>query len=379
MAPRRALWVVSVSNMAGVARHVVDVADAGIEGWDLSFLLPEGPLAHELRARGAAVDTNEFGKRHGTLASVRALRKVISRDSPQIVHSHLAWADIIAAMARSSDIRLLSTEHGVAPGNLYHQRRFRRALTRTVHRARVHRTDAIIAVSRATAAVAEDTWGRPRSGVFDVVPNGVDGLSTAAQDIRSGTRFGCLARLAPEKDFGTLLAAFQRVLERLPAASLDIAGTGELEPWLRAEIGSRGLASAVRLRGFMEPEQFFREVDVVVQLSLWENCSYSVLDAIVRGKGLVATEVGGYLEYLPSRCLVPVGDTTAAAQRMVEQTTDLALRPRLPSDWPTVSDMTRQIARVYSEVMASRPRPARASTRRPRQRLVDSTNLSRHP
>jgi len=359
-APQRALWVISVSTLAGVARHVLDVAETGIEGWDLSFLLPEGPLADELRARGAPIEAEEFGKRHGTLASLRALRKVISRNSPEIVHSHLAWADIVSAMAVSSGWRLLSTEHGVAPGNLYHRRHLKRALRRAVHRARVRRMDAIIAVSRATAAVAESAWGRPRSGSFAVIPNGVDHPPRTRRVTSPGTRFGCLARLAREKDFDTLLAAFERVRERMPSATLDIAGTGELEPCLRDEIDRNGLAPAVRLRGFMEPEQFFGEVDVVVQLSLWENCSYSVLDAVVRGKGLVATEVGGYLEYLPGRCLAPVGDAASAADRMIEQATEVALRPQLPADWPSVREMTERIARVYADVSATRAPGERA-------------------
>jgi glycosyltransferase involved in cell wall biosynthesis len=110
------------------------------------------------------------------------------------------------------------------------------------------------------------------------------------------------------------------------------------------------------MRGFMEPEPFFREVDVVVQLSLWENCSYSVLDAVVRGKGVVATEVGGYVEYLPRRCLVPVGNASAAAARMLQQATNVALRPTLPPDWPSVAEMTDRIGRVYADVMQTRSR-----------------------
>jgi len=288
------------------------------------------------------------------MASVRALREHTSDESPQIVHSHLAWADIVAAMARPPSAHLVSTEHGIAPGGVYHRQPSKRALRQLVHRARVRRVDSIIAVSRATAAMAERTWGRPRSGGFHVVPNGIDRSPRMLDAARPGTRFGCLARLAPEKDFATLLAAFKQVLKTMPEATLDIAGTGELEPWLRAEIDRRGLGPAVRLRGFMPPDQFFREVDVLVQLSLWENCSYSVLDAVVRGKGLVATEVGGYLEYLSGPCLVPVGDAASAADRMIQQAGDVTVRPSLPADWPSVREMTERIARVYATVTATR-------------------------
>ena len=115
----------------------------------------------------------------------------------------------------------------------------------------------------------------------------------------------------------------------------------------------------------MQPDQFFREVDVLVQLSLWENCSYSVLDAVVRGKGLVATEVGGYLEYLSGPRLVPVGDAASAADRMIQQAGDLTLRPSLPAEWPSVQEMTERIARVYATVTATRVRPPPAPVATP--------------
>ena len=50
-----ALWVVPVSDLAGVARHVLDVARSGIPGWRLVFLTPPGDLPRELRAVGAEV------------------------------------------------------------------------------------------------------------------------------------------------------------------------------------------------------------------------------------------------------------------------------------------------------------------------------------
>ena len=45
---RTALWVVPVSDLAGVARHVLDVAGAGLPGWRLTVLAPPGPLPDRL-------------------------------------------------------------------------------------------------------------------------------------------------------------------------------------------------------------------------------------------------------------------------------------------------------------------------------------------
>ena len=348
-----------MSDLAGVARHVLDVAATGIPGWDIHFLLPEGPLASELRRLGCPTATGAFGRDIGITRSLATLRRAISRTSPDLIHSHLAWGDVLASWARPRNVPLVSTEHGVAEvPHLYNRTRAMAAAKRALHRHRMRRTDCLIPVSRATADAANQLWGAPR-GVTRVVHNGVDRMDPDESPPRAGTRFGCFARLAPEKDYPTMLRAFELLHERLPEATLEIAGTGPLEDWLRRELQRAGWASAGRLRGFMAPADFFREVDVLVQLSVWENCSYSVLDAVVRGKGVVTTEVGGYLEYLPRRCLAPVGDAASAADRMLEQATDVTMRPSLPVDWPTVHEMTERIARVYAEVVARWARPGR--------------------
>ena len=59
--PPTALWVVPVSNLAGVARHVLDVARVGVPGWRLVFLTPPGDLPDALRDLGAAVLVEPFG------------------------------------------------------------------------------------------------------------------------------------------------------------------------------------------------------------------------------------------------------------------------------------------------------------------------------
>ena len=86
---------------------------------------------------------------------------------------------------------------------------------------------------------------------------------------------------------------------------------------------------------------------MLAQLSVWENCSYSLLDAVVSGMGVVATPVGGNPEILPSQCLVDAYDVTAIAQALASQGLELAQRPQLNPYWPSVSDMCRSIVKVY--------------------------------
>src|SRR5215211_552272 len=249
MSTGRALWVVSVSDLAGVARHALDVAKTGIDGWELHFLLPEGPLAGELRQLGHPTVTGAFGRDVGVARSLVTLRQTIGRTAPDLIHSHLAWGDVASAWARPSAIPLVSTEHGVAEvPHLYNRTRAGAASKRTLHRYRMRRTDCLIPVSRATACVAAKLWGPPR-GVTRVIHNGVDRIDRPSAVPRVGMRFGCFARLAPEKDYGTMLDAFELLHGRRPEAALEIAGSGPLEGWLRHELRRRGLESSAHIRG----------------------------------------------------------------------------------------------------------------------------------
>jgi glycogen(starch) synthase len=339
-----ALWVVPVSDLAGVARHVLDVARAGLPGWRLAFLTPPGPLPDRLRELGAEVHEGPFGPDHGLRASVTTLRRVVRRVRPAVVHSHLAYADIVAALAVRGP-RLVTTEHGIARDDVvYHRSGARTRAMAAVHMARLRRFDAAIAVSRATADAMVEKW-HPRVPPI-VIPNGVEPL--APRPPRApGLRVLSLARLAPEKRLPALLDAFAVLRSDHPEARLTLAGTGPEEPALRAQVARLGLGDAVSLPGFVDPEPAMAEHDVLAMLSVWENCSYALLDAASRGMGVVASDVGGNPEMLPPASLADADDPTAVAAALARQGLDLAARPGL-RDWPTVEDMCARIAATYA-------------------------------
>ena len=339
-----ALWVVPVSDLAGVARHVLDVARSGIPGWRLVFLTPPGLLPQRLREFGAEVHERPFGPDHGLRSSVTVLRDVVRQVQPAVVHSHLSYADIVAALAAPRGVRLVTTEHGIARDDVvYHRSSAKARVMAAAHTARMRRFDAAIAVSEATAAAMGDKW-HARSGVV-VIRNGVDGMPTPRPPA-SGLRILSLARLSPEKHLPELVAAFAHLVRAHPEATLTIAGTGPEEAALRSQIEGLGLSGSVALPGFVEPTAAMAEHDVLAMLSVWENCSYALLDAAAAGLGVVASDVGGNPELLPKTSLVDAKDVTVVGGALAEQGLDLAARPGL-ADWTTVAAMCARIADVY--------------------------------
>ncbi len=265
-----------------------------------------------------------FGPDHGLRASTATLRHAVRTLRPAVVHSHLAYADIVAALVGGAT--LVSTEHGIARDDLvYHHSPARSRVMNTVHTARLRRFDAAIAVSHATADAMTEKW-RPRLPVT-VIPNGVD--PTPHADREAGLRILSLARLAPEKRLDALVDAFAALHREHPEATLTLAGRGEGETALRAQVDRLGLSEVVSFPGFVDAEEAMADHDVLAMLSVWENCSYALLDAAARGLGVVASRVGGNPEMLPGRCLVDADDADAVAGALAAQGLDVAVRPGL--------------------------------------------------
>lgn len=356
-----ALWVIPVADLGGVARHVLDVTRVGVPGWRVIVLCPEGPLAAALRERGKPVLTGAFGPDAGLGASIATLRRTVRTLRPAVVHTHLAYADIVAAIVLGptrvrgrgpwldatpgSRPRLISTEHGIAPDDaVYHASAAQSALMARAHRARSRAFDELIAVSRSTKDVMLAKW-HPRTPIT-VILNGVD-RPDPLPPRGPGLRVVSLSRLAPEKGIDRLLDAFALVVRDHQDAHLTVAGTGPLERALIEQSGRLGLGDHVDFPGFVDAQALMRDADVLVQLSVWENCSYTILDACAAGLGVVATPVGGNPEIVPAACLVPANDSSTAAGRILAQGLRPCDRPGLWDAWPTVGAMTEAIAIVY--------------------------------
>lgn len=353
-----ALWVVPVPEMGGVARHVLDAATHGLPGWQLVVLCPDGVLARRLRAVGAHVVTGDFGPGAGFLRSLRTIKRQLEWLRPEAVHSHLAYADVVSAVAvLGTKVRLVTTEHGIAgEDSIYHGSAFRSKLKALMHWTRLLRADAIIAVSEATKEAMLRKW-HPRQNIL-VIPNGVNGDETwrRVNEIRSvmghssGLRILSLSRLAPEKGLATLLRAFALVLERCPGARLVIAGEGPERQSLESLAAELGVRGEVDFPGFVEPIAAMAGADLLVQLSIWENCSYTLLDAVSAGIGVLATDVGGNAEIVSQRSLVGRMDPQAVANSVLEYLGPpkhvAQDHPRVPS----VRSMMEKTASVYAEL-----------------------------
>lgn len=354
----------------------MDIAsNGGIPGFDVKFVVPTGELVPRLREVGASVIEAEFGVESGFTRSFRTLNALIDELNPSIVHTHLAYADVVAAaVVNSRKIRrvvqknlsiprLITTEHGIAVDDLvYHGTVAKQKTMETVHRVRHWFTDGAIAVSQFNAVQMKRKWGVNN---VEVIPNGVD-LDSVIEKVQlarvpasnGDLRIVSMARLAPEKKIDLLVEAFALVVQERPHARLEIAGKGELREQLEQQVNHLGLSDKVHFSGFNDPFEVMGRNDVLVQLSIAENNSYTLLEAKAAGLKVIATAMGGNPEQLEEHEMVPaLTDTNRtevvekAAQKIIETTED-EIGNVGTFTWSTTREMTERIATTYSKVLS---------------------------
>lgn len=110
---------------------------------------------------------------------------------------------------------------------------------------------------------------------------------------------GCLARVEPAKDHGTLLQAMALISNRLPKLHLALIGGGSEEDRLRHMARDLGIGERVHFVGFRtDAAEWLQSVDISVLSSVKEGLSNTVLESMAAGKPVVATDVGGNAEVI---------------------------------------------------------------------------------
>ncbi len=170
-----------------------------------------------------------------------------------------------------------------------------------------------------------------------------------------------VGRLAPQKDYPTLLAAAARLRALDARAVVAVAGDGPLHGALASQIAEQHLP--VRLLGRRgDVADLLAAADLLVVSSTWEARALVVQEAVRAGTPVVATAVGGIPELvLDGARLVPAGDPAALAAAMTGLLADPAERAQLAAratavaeTWPDEDATAAQVAAVYAELCGVR-------------------------
>jgi glycosyltransferase involved in cell wall biosynthesis len=142
-----------------------------------------------------------------------------------------------------------------------------------------------------------------------VIYNGVDPARFTPTKVAEGPpTLVWVGRIQPLKDLLTLIRAVAMVARSVPGVRCLLYGP-DTDPGYATEcrraVAAAGLAEVVRFEGpVADPAIAFSRADVVVLSSMSEGFPYSVVEAMMCARPVVATDVGGVAEALDDRSLL---------------------------------------------------------------------------
>jgi glycosyltransferase involved in cell wall biosynthesis len=293
-------------------------------GWDVSMVSMTPPEAFEEELSRAGIPLELLGMKKGVPdpRAIMSLAKIVRRRQPDILHSHMVHANLLARVARPMCRVpvLITTAHNITEGARWREIGYRLTdcfadLTTQVSEAGVERYIAVKAV---------------RKEKIICVPNGVD-VSLFRPDREAGRKvraelglgggFVWLAvgRLKEAKDYPNMLRALAVALKEFPEMQLLIAGQGPLQEDIERLAHELGIAEKVRLLGIRKDmPELMNAVDGYLMSSAWEGMPNVLLEASASSLPVVATDVGGNREIVgDGGLLVQAGDSPALAEAML--------------------------------------------------------------
>jgi glycosyltransferase involved in cell wall biosynthesis len=242
------------------------------------------------RTREEGFEVREFHRRGRGPGSLWQMRRWLKEISPDVIHSHdghALTASGLAALGLNIPLRVAS----------------RRVDFQIRSPAKFNRlADVVIAISTAVADVCRAS-GIPKERIR-IVHSGVDPSRVLAGDRNRGRQslrvaenerlLLVVANLTDHKGHTYLLQALPRVLQRFPNARLALAGTGELEPSLKAEADQLQVRGHVDFLGYRDDiPDLLHAADLFIMPSYLEGLCTSILDAMFARVPIVTTGAGG--------------------------------------------------------------------------------------
>jgi glycosyltransferase involved in cell wall biosynthesis len=320
-------------------------------------------LARDLKKIGVEVHIVEESK-HSFMAIVRAVSRIVTVFSPDVVHSHrykenlLAWL-VTRAMRK---IRLISTQHGMpelAGRDIDILARLRIWLS---FRLLSCFFDCTVVVSAEMLQSLVGSYGFTDKSVKRVY-NGICLPETMIQHANKRMTVGSAGRLFPVKDYSLMVEIAKLVVAQSDMVDFVLAGDGPERHRLEEKARNAGLHGRFRFLGHQDDmDLFYKSLDVYINTSLHEGIPMSVLEAMSYGLPIVAPKVGGFPEIVEegiSGYLIDDRDPSVFSARCVRLLSDQEEREKMAKaarqrvvDHFSREAMTTQYRQLYRELLS---------------------------
>lgn len=292
---RRAIIAVTDTARGGAPSRLATVARGmRARDWEIVFfsLMPEGPVAAELRSDGFTVKSLGMLTWRDAPRALLRLRREIKQIRPLVVQSALWHANLMTRLAAAgADVPVVNGHESVDED---------KPRLRTVVDVVTGGLAAAHSAVAETVAVAVSARDRVPRGKIQVIPIAKDWTQWAPRNLRDETRLSLgipqeapviawSGRLHRVKNVGMLLAA----LVHLPEWWLLLIGEGELRKDLEQEAEVLGVAGRVSFVGEVaDVARYLEAADVFCMVSHWEGLPTALMEAMAMGLPTVAPSVG---------------------------------------------------------------------------------------
>ncbi|MFI7299458.1 glycosyltransferase family 4 protein [Streptomyces sp. NPDC050121] len=346
-------------------------------GNEVCAVLPqEGPLTDRLRGvRGVRVEIipglpYRIRQLPVLMTGQWRLMKFVREYQPDVIHSHLIVAKLLARVVSAAYRPALVVSQ--VPGVVH----LRLAPFRILERLSLRRDDLVIGSCRAIAhryqamgarSVAVSYYGcdvhrfdpatprepfRREFGLTDDTP----AVGMVAYMYPSKSR---AFRQVGVKGHEVFIDAVPLILRQNPSARFfvvgdELVGDGEYRRRLERRAARLGVADRISFTGLRsDVSSVMAGLDVLVNPSMDESACYTVVEALLMRKGVVATDVGGLpdtVQHGRTGLLIPPADPTALAQAVNALVADPAARLRMADRGRELALRQFDIARTVSQV-----------------------------
>jgi len=271
-----------------------------------------------------------------------ALVRLVGAWRPDLLHLHSFWMFHVAqALRQRLGVPLVYTVHsldraeyelGAGPPQCVGQWQHQESV--------IYGADRIVCLTRSERDLLDEYC--PGVGArIRVVGNGIDDIAASAHDCGGAAPLVLFSgRFVDRKGIHELIAAIGIVLAQAPDTRFVLAGghrdssASDMESWLlppslharRAQIRFTGWLTAQELA------EWYRAADILVVPSWYEPFGMVVLEGMLHGLAVAASDVGGPAEILrhgETGILFPPGSADALADAILQLVNDAALRRRI--------------------------------------------------
>lgn len=308
--PLRVVHVAGSAQWAGGEVFLQQMAERlDRKRFEMRLVCPEeGPLSAEMSRRDIPCEVVPLHPL-GNPRPIWKLRRLLNLWEADVVQSHGARSNFYARLAAGGRIPHISTVHN-ALGD-YPVSPLRKGLYQALDAWSAARSRRIVCVAD---ALRREFLERAPSleGKTLVIHNGVDAAkydpsrfdpekTRAALQLKPVWTLGVIGRMTPQKGHIYLLEALRRAQAVLPTFQLLLAGDGPLRSWLEQKTVAYGLRPFCHFLGVRSDVPALLSVmDAVVLPSVSEGFPYVLLEALAMKRPVVASQVNGVSEIIPS-------------------------------------------------------------------------------